>query len=65
MGGMCKFPSSNSKPEVLKQLEIVSALINSLFDDDVITREIRFIWTIDGFEHQTEYSLSESMELFR
>lgn len=65
MGGMFKFPSNSSREETLKQLEIASALINSLFDDDTITREIRFLWTIDGVELKTEYSLSESLELFR
>lgn len=65
MGGLFKLPTSNSRVEILKQLEIASALINSLFDDDLISREIRFIWTIDGVQLKTEYSLGESIELFR
>ena len=66
MGGLFKWPSDGaSREETLKRLEIVSALINSLFDDDCITREIRFIWTIDGVELKNELGILESMELFR
>lgn len=66
MGGLFKWPSDNaSREETLKRLEIASALINSLFDDELVTREIRFIWTIDGVELKKELDIVESMELFR